>query len=107
MQEAINFLFDFNETLEVIFRNSGKDYNDLGRFEDCSNYTDFSYILASVPNAFPIPMSVGMCVPAICTISDYNNLKPSIVASINEAIPDLFKGVKGFNLDEKLNTDDL
>lgn len=96
-----------NETVTKIFRNSGKDYNDLGRFEDCLNLTGYRYILASVPKAFPIPMSLGMCVPDICTVQDFNNFKSYLVSMINLVIPELFEGLKGFDLSLQLNTDDL
>lgn len=56
-----------------MYRNSGKDYNDLGRFEDCSNTDDeFRYILATIPDVFPVPMSLGICVPSVCTVQDFN-----------------------------------
>ena len=51
-----------------MFRNSGKDYNDLGRYDDCLKLTDYRYILASVPHVFPIPMALGLCVPAACSV---------------------------------------
>lgn len=77
-----------------MFRNSGKDYNDLGRFEDCLDIgvatDEFRYILGTIPKAFPIPMSLGICVPTICTVQDFNNYKPYIIESINTIIPELF-----------------
>ena len=65
LQEITNNFMKYNKTVSRIFRNSGKDYNDLGRYEDCLNIKDkeFRYILASVPKAFPIPMNLGICVP--------------------------------------------
>ena len=88
-----------SDTLNRVFRNSGKDYNDLGRYEDCLNLTDYRYILATVLKIFPIPMSVGICVPSACTISDFNSFKPIFVNGINLLIPDLFAGIKGFDLE--------
>ncbi len=64
LQNLTNYFYDGSETLYFIFRNSGKDYNDLGRYDDCKNNSDFRYLLASVQNVFPIPMSVGLCVPS-------------------------------------------
>ncbi|CDW85999.1 UNKNOWN [Stylonychia lemnae] len=93
--------------IEDIYRNSGKDYNDLGRYEDCLNVTDFHYILASVPKAFPIPMSIGLCVPKICKTSDFNSYKTFLVAELNQIIPNVFEGIKGFDLNIKLKNDDM
>ena len=87
-----------SDTLDRVFRNSGKDYNDLGRYEDCINLTDYRYILATVPRIFPIPMSVGICVPKSCTVEDFNAHKSIFVSGINLVIPDLFAGIKGFDL---------
>lgn len=103
-----NFLKN-NKTLERIFRLSGKDYNDLGRYEDCLKLEDeeFRYVLAAVPKAFPIPMMVGLCVPSVCTIQEFNNYKPYLVNSINRWIPEIFQGIKGFDLSMQLNTVDL
>lgn len=86
-----------NKTLEMIIRNSGKDYNDLGRFEDCTSMSDFRYILASVPSVFPIPISVGLCVPAKCTVQDFSSFKFFLVPAINDIIPAMFSGIKGFD----------
>ena len=93
----------------LIFRNSGKDYNDLGRFEDCLDITteEFRYILATIPKAFPIPMSMGICVPATCNVQDFNNFKPYIIESINVMIPELFENIKGFDLSQQLTVNDM
>ena len=60
------------------------------------NMTNFRYILASAPTAFPIPMSLGICIPRICTVEDFNSFKPFIVPTINNILPHLIKGIKGF-----------
>jgi hypothetical protein len=70
-----------------MYRNSGKDYNDLGRYNDCEKLDDFRYILASVNGVFPIPMALGLCVPAICSVQDFTSFKPYLVAAINDIIP--------------------
>jgi len=36
LQNVTNYFQENNATLEEIIRNSGKDYNDLGRYEDCT-----------------------------------------------------------------------
>ena len=80
-----------------MFRLSGKDYNDLGRYEDCTNLSNFNYILASVPHVFPIPMALGLCVPSACSATDMASFKPYIISAINDVIPEVFEGIKGFN----------
>jgi hypothetical protein len=35
LQNFTNYFIDGNDTLEKIYRFSGKDYNDLGNYEDC------------------------------------------------------------------------
>lgn len=55
-----------------MFRNSGKDYNDLGRYDDCSANTNYRYLLASISKGLPISMNLGLCVPSICTAKDFN-----------------------------------
>lgn len=107
LQNLTNYFLSNNETIEQIFRNSGKDYNDLGRYEDCLNTTGFRYILATVAHALPIPMSVGLCVPLVCTVQDFNNFKGYLVSAVNALIPDLFAGVKGFDLSMQLTNKDL
>ena len=71
----------------------------MGRFEDCTNLTDFNYILATIPDVFPIPMSLGLCVPSVCSAADFDAFKPFFVEVINAIIPEFFAGIKGFNPD--------
>ena len=33
--DLTNNFMSYNDTVMHIFRNSGKDYNDYGRYEDC------------------------------------------------------------------------
>lgn len=70
LQNLTNYFMTYHETVEKIFRYSGKDYNDLGRYEDCLNSEaeGFHYILVTVPHAFPIPMMLGLCMPQQCSI---------------------------------------
>ena len=70
----------------------------MGRYEDCLNTDNFRYILATVPKAFPIPMVMGFCVPDVCTVQDFNNFKSYLVTSINYMIPEVFAGIKGFDI---------
>ena len=87
-----NYFIEYNKTAARILRYSGKDYNDLGKYEDCLNIKaeDFNYILATIPKAFPIPISLGICVPAICSTEDFNQAKSYLIQEINEYIPEIF-----------------
>lgn len=104
LQNLTNYFLENDEVVAQIFRNSGKDYNDLGRYEDCLNLSGFRYILATVPKAFPIPMALGMCVPDVCTVQDFNGFKVYLVQAINLLIPEVFANLKGFDLKIRLNT---
>ncbi len=90
-----------------MFDYSGKDYNDFGRYHDCVKEKDLHYVLGTVADKFPISMSIGMCVPKVCTIQDFFEFGPYIVASINKAIPTLFRNIKGLNPNTVLNANDL
>lgn len=35
LQDLVNYFLTYNRTMMQIFRNSGKDYNDFGRFQEC------------------------------------------------------------------------
>ena len=63
-----NYFLEYNQTLEVMYRNSGKDYNDLGRYDHCVSLPHYKYILATIPKALPISLNLGLCVPNNCTV---------------------------------------
>jgi len=90
-----------------MFDLSGKDYNDFGRYQACLGTERFHYILATVPHAWPIPVSLGLCVPLECKVADFEEFKPVIVQGLNAAIPVLFKGIKGVDPNKQLGTSDL
>lgn len=96
-----------DDTIENIIRNSGKDYNDFGRYEDCLNITDYYYILVTMPKAFPIPISIGLCLPNKCTKKDVENFKPYMLDFINGAIPEVFDGIKGFDAKKIIKASDI
>ena len=48
LKELINYFNTNKEIVYSIVRNSGKDYNDFGRFRDCENLDDFNYMLATI-----------------------------------------------------------
>lgn len=52
-------------------------------------------------------MSIGLCIPDACKVSDFNSYKPYLVELFNQIIPDVFEGIKGFNLEVKLGENDL
>lgn len=69
--------------------------------------TDYNYILASIPAVFPIPIALGLCVPSVCKAQDFQNFKSFLVPAINDIIPELFQGIKGFDPETKILFDDL
>lgn len=82
-----------------IIRNSGRDYNDFGRFQDCLNLEGFDYLLAitSFSRAINNPLSIGFCVPNVCKETDLNSFKPYIIPAINTQLSFIFSQVKGLN----------
>lgn len=90
-----NFISESDTVLHMV-RNSGKDYNDYGRYTDClSIHDEFNYYIATVLYKFPIPLTLGLCLPKVCTISDLNEFKPFLLQAINAALPNLLEDVKG------------
>ena len=47
-------------------------------------------------------MSMGICVPAVCSLDDLNDFKPYMIKIFNGVIFNLFEDVKGFNTDATL-----
>jgi hypothetical protein len=58
-----NNFMTLSETAFHMFRNSGKDINDFGRYSDCVDKYNFNYYMATILEKFPVPMSLGLCVP--------------------------------------------
>jgi hypothetical protein len=60
-----NFFMENADPLLHMFRNSGKDYNDFGRFQDCteSAHLPMNYYLVGVFDKFPFPLTIGLCLP--------------------------------------------
>jgi hypothetical protein len=97
LKELTNYFITNSQTVFKIIRYSGKDYNDFGRFQECESLPDFNYILAILDLNIPNPISFGLCLPSVCKESDLNSLKPIIVPTLNQAIPDLFTDLKALN----------
>lgn len=77
-----------------MFRNSGKDYNDFGRFKQCKKKEGFVYYLVTCKDddkcdeKFLTTMSIGLCVPASCSADDIQSILPDYLYLINSiAIP--------------------
>lgn len=52
-------------------------------------------------------MSIGLCIPNVCKVSDFNDYKPYLVPLLNSIIPEVFEGIKGFDLQIKISNEDL
>jgi hypothetical protein len=83
-----------NLQLSQVFRNSGKDYNDFGRYKQCKNREGFVYYLLTCKDddkcneKFLTTMSIGLCVPQQCGVEDIESLLPEFLYFINSiAIP--------------------
>ena len=99
LQRYTNYFITNGDTIIEMFHNSGKDYNDFGRFTNCEANTNFNYLLANVHSKqLPIPMSMGLCMPTVCKEADLNELKPYILPIVNNQLPYIMDEIKGFNL---------
>lgn len=85
-----------------IFRNSGKDYNDFGRYQECQQSDEYNYILAYVspPTQFTNPLAVGLCIPQACKVPDLNAFKSYIIPAVNSIIPFMFQDVHDLGLQD-------
>ena len=65
LQSLTNYFLTNAPVIETMYSNSGKDYNDFGRFKACENTENYNYLLAQVVGAtkLPIPMAIGLCMP--------------------------------------------
>ena len=100
LQDLVNYFLIYNRTMMQIFRNSGKDYNDFGRFYECRESEEFNYILAylSPPTQFTNPIAVGMCIPQACKVEDLNAFKQYIIPAVNSIMPFMFEGIYDLGL---------
>lgn len=93
-----NFMKNSDKIIQMA-RNSGKDYNDFGLMDDCEHDPEFDYLLGSVTTAkkFPIPISMGFCMPTVCNEANLNEIKPYIMKALNNQIPYIFETNQFFN----------
>lgn len=100
LQEITNYFLSNSRTIYLMYRNSGKSYNDFGRFNDCEAMPDFNYMMASISPKKKLsnPLSLGLCLPTVCKESDLNALKPYIMPTLNNELGWIFSDVKGLNL---------
>lgn len=56
----------------------------------------FNYFMITVLKKFPIPFTMGLCLPSECKLADLQEFKPFMTKAINAALPNMFEGVKGF-----------
>lgn len=52
-------------------------------------------------------MSLGLCVPSVCTANDFDAFKPFFVEAINSMLPEFLAGIKGFDTELQLSVTDL
>jgi hypothetical protein len=94
-----NFFMGNADPLLHMFRNSGKDYNDFGRFHECteSAHLPMNYYLVGVFDKFPFPLTIGVCLPQECTLEDLEAFRPHLANGLNTGavIGNIFEDVKG------------
>ena len=85
LQQLVNYFISNSDTLLALYRFSGKNYNDFGRYKDCISNPEFNYLLATVSQGkkLPNPLSMGLCLPVACKDSDMNSFKPYLLPIIN------------------------
>lgn len=110
LQELTNHFISKKDTIYKIYRNSGKDYNDYGRFDECEAIPDQNYMLITVDpkKGLSNPLSMGLCMPTVCKEADLNAIKPYIMPVVNQQLPYIFEGVQGLNMSHlQLFIDDI
>ena len=89
------------------YRNSGKDYNDFGRFSSCAENENFEYMLMTCKeercgHKFSIDISMGICVPKECSKTDVENILPLLIPILNKhnLLPKQLKDVADIHADD-------
>lgn len=64
-----------------MYRFTGKDYNDLGRYKSCVENDDLRYLLLNCKedrcgNRFSVDVSLGLCIPKKCSDQDIRVAAP-------------------------------
>ena len=109
MMYSNHFISQADPVIHII-RNSGKDYNDYGRYRDCldTSHQQMNYFLVSILDRFPVPLSIGLCLPHPCSVEDLESSKPTLfLPFIQSTLPYLFEDVKGFEAKHDLTADDI
>jgi hypothetical protein len=98
-----------SDQLLHVVRNSGHDYNDFGKYNDCHRGKhSMNYYLVSVLDKFPVPLAVGLCLPAECSLEDVRGFAPTLMKVFQGALPNIVEDVKGFDhVDIGLKLEDL
>lgn len=73
------------------YSNTGKTYNDFGRFQDCVENKETEYMLLNCKedrcsNRFPVDISIGLCIPKPCSKDDIMIVLPFMLPYINAGI---------------------
>ena len=68
---------------------------------------NFNYFMATVLYKFPIPFTLGLCLPSQCSLDDLNDFKPFMIDIVNTIIPNMFEEVKGFSKQTHIHEEDL
>jgi len=71
LMELANHFGDFGGEIGSMVYNSGRDLNDLGRYEACAS-NNFSRYISFSTRGLPIGVFLGICGPVECQQDDYN-----------------------------------
>lgn len=63
--------------------------------------------MVTVLKKFPIPFTMGLCLPEQCQLADLDEFKPFLTKAINGALPNMFEGVKGFDVTPTVSESDV
>jgi hypothetical protein len=58
--------------------------------------------MVAVPHFWRIPISLGLCVPSVCRIEDFEDYKAYVVKAINAALPTVFRDIKGIDAEKQI-----
>lgn len=90
LMKYVNNFETYSTELGLMTFYSGRDLNDVGRFDDCRALDFTRYIVLSV-SGLPIGVYLGICGPKECTEEDFNPLSiklASLAKIIESSLPD-------------------
>ena len=97
MIKYANNFQNYSTEIGLMVFNSGRDINDLGRFDDC-NALDFTRYISLSVNGLPLGIYLGICGPKECTDKDYLPASEQL-AKIAIAVSGMLPDAEAFKVD--------